>query len=46
MFNIKINTYYSSKQLFTNGKTVRKWLSTKSYKYQYQFGIKTLKNLV
>jgi hypothetical protein len=39
----KISGYYSSKQLFTGGQTVRKWLSTKSFKEQYDFGIKILK---
>jgi RHS repeat-associated protein len=39
----KISGYYSSKQLFTNGQTVREWLSTQSYKAQFDFGIKTMK---
>ena len=39
----KVSGYYSSKQLFTNGQTVRQWLSTQSYKEQYEFGIKALK---
>ena len=39
----KISGFYSSKQPFTNGVTVREWLSTKSYEEQYEFGIETLK---
>ncbi len=39
----KVSGYYSSKQPFTNGVTVRKWLSTQDYKTQYEFGIKMLK---
>jgi hypothetical protein len=39
----KISGYYSSKQFFTGGKTVREWLSTQSYEYQYNFGIQKLK---
>ena len=38
----KISGYYSSKQPFTKGQTVRKWLSTQSYKKQYEFGMKKL----
>src|SRR6202012_1478620 len=30
----KVSGYYSSKQPFTNGQTVRKWLSTQSYQQQ------------
>lgn len=37
------SSYYSSKQPFTNGLTVRNWLSGKSFKEQYDFGMKTLK---
>lgn len=39
----QISGYYSSIQPFTGGQTVRKWLSTKSYEEQFQFGIETLK---
>ncbi|WP_291066660.1 MULTISPECIES: RHS repeat domain-containing protein [unclassified Empedobacter] len=39
----KVSGYYSSKQPFTGGKTVRQWISTKSYDEQYKFGIKILK---
>jgi len=39
----KISGHYSSKQFFTNGKTVREWLSTQSYQTQYDYGIKMLK---
>ena len=41
----KISGYYSSKQKFTNGLTVREWLSTKSFQEQYKFGIEKLKEL-
>lgn len=39
----KISGYYSSKDFFTGGQTVRQWLSTQSYQAQYDFGIQTLK---
>lgn len=39
----KVSGYYSSKQPFTGGQTVRKWLRSQSYQQQYDFGIKTLK---
>lgn len=39
----KISGHYSSKQFFTNGQTVRQWLSTQSYQAQYDYGIKMLK---
>ncbi len=39
----KISGHYSSKQLFTNGQTVRQWLSTQSYEAQYNYGTKMLK---
>ena len=39
----KISGYYSSKQPISEGQTVRKWISTKSFEEQYEFGIKTLK---
>lgn len=38
----KISGYYSSKQLFTKGKTVREWISEKSFKEQYDFGVDIL----
>jgi hypothetical protein len=38
----KISGYYSSKQPFTEGKTVRKWINEQSFQEQYNFGIKTL----
>lgn len=34
----QISGYYSSKLDFTGGLTVRQWLSTKSFDFQYQFG--------
>lgn len=41
--HMKVSGYYSSKPYFTNGLTVREWLSTQSYTEQYKFGIETLK---
>ena len=38
----EISKYYSSKTLFTEGKTVRDWLSTKSFEEQFEFGKKQL----
>jgi YD repeat-containing protein len=39
----KVSGYYSSIQPFSNGQTVRQWLSSQTYKQQYDFGIKILK---
>ena len=39
----KISGYYSSKTAFTNGLTGRDWLSTKSYDFQFEFGLNKLK---
>jgi RHS repeat-associated protein len=39
----KISGYYSSKQAFTGGLTVRQWLSKKSMKEQYEFGMQVLR---
>jgi hypothetical protein len=39
----RISSYYSSIQPFTNGQTVRQWISTQNYQAQYDFGIQTLK---
>ncbi len=39
----KVSGFYSSKQAFTGGQTVRQWLGTQSFQQQYDFGIKTLK---
>lgn len=41
----KLSGYYSSKQNFTNGLTVREWLKTQNYAEQYKFGINELKKL-
>lgn len=41
----KISTYYSSKQSFTGGLTVREWLSKKSLKEQYEFGQRILEKM-
>ncbi len=39
----KISAYYSSMQYFTNGMTVREWLTGQSFQQQYDFGISILK---
>jgi RHS repeat-associated protein len=39
----KVSGYYSSVQKFTKGLTVREWLSTKSFKEQYKFGLEVIK---
>ena len=38
----KISGYYSSKQPFTGGKTVRQWLSDQSFEEQAAFGQQVL----
>lgn len=38
----KISGHYSSIQPYTNGQTVRKWLCTKSFDFQYNYGIEKL----
>lgn len=38
----KVSGFYSSKQPFTAGQTVRQWVGNQSYQQQYDFGIKTL----
>ena len=38
----KISAYYSSKQAFTNGATVREWLRGQSFEAQKEFGQRTL----
>lgn len=38
----QLNAYYSSIQQFTNGKTVREWLSGRSFEEQYKFGLDRL----
>ena len=35
----KISGLYSSKQPYSDGMRVRDWLATKSFEYQYQFGL-------
>jgi len=39
----QISGFYSSIQPFTNGQTVRQWLSTQSFGQQAQFGLDTLR---
>jgi len=38
----EISGYYSSKRAFSQGKTVREWLSTKSFQEQFDFGTDVL----
>jgi RHS repeat-associated protein len=38
----RISGYYSSKDFFTGGQTVRQWLSTQSFQQQFEFGMKIL----
>jgi len=40
----KISGYYSSKQAFTGGKTVRDWLAGQSYEKQLEFGMQKLRD--
>lgn len=37
-----ISAHYSSVQSFTNGMTVRKWLSLQSFEFQLNYGLETL----
>jgi hypothetical protein len=39
----QISAYYSSIRPFTNGQTVRQWLSMQSFQQQMNFGIQTLR---
>lgn len=39
----KVSGYYSSKQPFTGGQTVRQWIGQKSFQEQYDYGLKILK---
>lgn len=39
----KISGHYSSKPSFTNGLTVRQWLTEKSFEEQFEYGMKILK---
>jgi hypothetical protein len=40
----QISAYYSRIQPFTNGQTVRQWLSTQSFETQRQFGQQVLRD--
>ncbi len=43
--HMKISGYYNSTtQYFTNGQRVRDWLAGKSFQYQYEFGLKVLRD--
>lgn len=39
----QISGYYSSKQFFTGGQTVRQWLTGQSFQEQFGFGMDLLK---
>ena len=39
----RVSGYYSSKPKWAEGKTVREWISERSFSEQYQFGIDTIK---
>ena len=39
----RVSGFYSSKQPFTGGLTVRQWLGTKNFQEQFEFGMKMLK---
>jgi hypothetical protein len=41
----QVSAYYSSIQSFTDGLTVRDWLSTQSFEAQTEFGLSTLQSL-
>jgi hypothetical protein len=40
----KLSAFYGSKQSFTDGLKVREWLSKKSFKEQFEFGIQKVKD--
>jgi|GEM_PF-4453370 len=40
----RISGYYSSKQEFTGGRTVREWVREQSFEQQHAFGIKVLRD--
>ncbi len=42
----KITGFYNSKRQFTGGKTVRNFISQKSYTEQFEFGMNTLKQII
>ena len=42
----KISGFYSRKLPFTGNKTVRQWISTKSFKQQYEYGNKVLSKFI
>jgi len=42
----KLNAFYSSKQYFSEPKTVREWLRGQSFETQYEFGMTQLKRLL
>ncbi|MCO5050791.1 MAG: pre-toxin TG domain-containing protein [Verrucomicrobiae bacterium] len=43
--NQKIADYYSTKQAFSGGKTVREWLNPQTYQQQREFGIKVMNEI-
>ena len=43
--NREVNAIYSSKQYYSEGKTVREWLKGKSWEEQYKFGEETIEEV-
>jgi hypothetical protein len=43
--NQRLADYYSGKQRWSEGMTVRDYLSTKSYEEQYDYGMKIMREL-
>ena len=41
----QLNAHFSSKQPYTNGKTVRDWLADQSFQEQFDYGLQQLSNL-
>ena len=37
-----ITSHYNSKFSYTNGMTVHKWIESKSFRYQYNYGLELL----
>ena len=42
----EINSFYNRPAPFTNGKTVRDWLTGQSYEFQFKFGLERWKILM
>lgn len=44
--NRELNAYYAKKQDYTDGMSVRDWLTDKSFEFQYEFSIKIMLELL